>query len=60
VLKLNGKHFIDPKRSEILSVFPCTMQIALFWPKLLPAIFLKKPGYPCPFEILAEALSCVV
>jgi hypothetical protein len=34
------KHFIDPKSSEILSifqVFPCTTQIALFWPKLLPA-----------------------
>jgi hypothetical protein len=33
VLKLMGKHFIDPKRSEILSVFqviPCTTQIALF------------------------------
>jgi hypothetical protein len=33
VLKLKGKHFIDPKRSEILSVFqvfPCTTQIALF------------------------------
>jgi hypothetical protein len=44
-----GKHFIDPKRSEILSdfqVFPCTTQIARFWPKLL---------HPCPFEILAEA-----
>jgi hypothetical protein len=28
-----GKHFIDPKMSEILSViqvFPCTKQIALF------------------------------
>jgi hypothetical protein len=57
VLKLKGKHFIDPKRSEILTVFPCTTQIALFWPKLLPAIFLEKPGYPCPFEILAEALK---
>jgi hypothetical protein len=36
-----GKHFIDPKTSEILSifqVFPCTTQIALFWPKLLPAL----------------------
>jgi hypothetical protein len=46
VLKLMGKHFIDPKRSEILSVFqvfPCTMQIALFWPKLLPVLFFKKP-----------------
>jgi hypothetical protein len=55
-----GKHFIDPKRSEILSVFqvfPCTTQIALFWPKLLPALFFKKTWYPCPFEILAEALD---
>jgi hypothetical protein len=45
VLKLMGKHFIDPKSSAILSifqVFPCTTQIALFWPKLLPALFLKK------------------
>jgi hypothetical protein len=51
--------FIDPKSSEILSifqVFPCTTQIALFWPKLLPALFLKKPWYLCPFEILEEAL----
>jgi hypothetical protein len=43
-----GKHFIDPKTksSEILSifqVFPCTTQITLFWPKLFPALFLKKP-----------------
>jgi hypothetical protein len=53
-----GKHFIDRKRSEILSVFPCTTQIALFWPMLLPALFLKKPWYPCPFEILEEALKC--
>jgi hypothetical protein len=55
-----GNHFIDPKSSEILSifqVFPCTTQIALFWPKLLPGLFLKKPWYyPCPFEILEEAL----
>jgi hypothetical protein len=32
-----GKHFIDPKSSEILyifQVFPCTTQIALFGPKL--------------------------
>jgi hypothetical protein len=42
MLKLMGKHFIDPKRSEILfvfQVFPCTTQIACFWPKLLPALF---------------------
>jgi hypothetical protein len=25
-------------------------------PKLFSAHFLQKPGYPCPFEILAEAL----
>jgi hypothetical protein len=55
-----GKHFIDPKISEILSIFPCTCttQIALFWPKLLPALF-KKPWYPCTFEILEEALCFV-
>jgi hypothetical protein len=35
------------------------MQIALFWPKLLPALFLKKPWYPCPFEILEETLYSV-
>jgi hypothetical protein len=55
-----GKHYIDPKSSEILSiiqVFPCTMQIALFWPKLLPALFLKKLWYPCPFEIMEETLK---
>jgi hypothetical protein len=54
-----GKHFIDPKSSEfcpIFQVFPCTTQIALFWPKLLPALFLKKPWYACPFEILGETL----
>jgi hypothetical protein len=49
VLKLVGKHFIDRKRSEIL---PCMTQIALFGQNL----FLEKPLYPCPFEILAEAL----
>jgi hypothetical protein len=40
-----GKHFIDPKRSEIMSVFqvfPCTTQIAFFRPKLLSALFLLK------------------
>jgi hypothetical protein len=44
-----GKHFIDLKSSEILyifQVFPCAMQIALFWPKLLPALFLKKLEIP--------------
>jgi hypothetical protein len=41
-VKNYGKHFIDPKSSEMLSifqVFACTMQIALFWQKLLPALF---------------------
>jgi hypothetical protein len=46
VLKLLGKHFIDPKRSEILSVFPCTTQIALFWPKLLPAFSSRRLDIP--------------
>jgi hypothetical protein len=57
-----GKHFIDPKSSEFLSIFQvfrCTTQIAIFWPKLLPALFLKKHWYPCPFEILEETLSGV-
>jgi hypothetical protein len=58
-----GKHLIDPKSSEILSIFqdfPWRKLPFFFWPKLLPALFLtclKKPWYPCPFEILAEALS---
>jgi hypothetical protein len=26
---------------------------------MLPALFLKKPWYPCPFEILAEAQMCL-
>jgi hypothetical protein len=46
MLKHMGKNFIDPKSSEIPSifqVFPCTTQVALFWPKLLPALLLKKP-----------------
>jgi hypothetical protein len=57
-----GKHFIDPKSSEIMSIFQvfhCTTQIALFWPKLLPALFLTKPWYPCPFEIQEETLRCL-
>jgi hypothetical protein len=54
-----GKHFNETKRSEILCVFPCTMQIAHFFGqnRLLPAPFLKKHWYPCPFENLAEALD---
>jgi hypothetical protein len=58
MLKLMGRHFIHHKWSEILSVFqafPCTTQIALSWSRLLPALFLKKPRYPRPFEILTEA-----
>jgi hypothetical protein len=50
MLKPMGKHFIDPIRSEILSFFLnllmvfCAMtQIALFLPKLLPALFFKNP-----------------
>jgi hypothetical protein len=27
----------------LVDIFPFTTQIALFWPKLLPALFLKKP-----------------
>jgi hypothetical protein len=46
VLELMEKHFIDPKRSEILSVFPCTTQIALFLPKLLPALFIRSLDIP--------------
>jgi hypothetical protein len=52
VLKLMEKHFIDPKRSEILSVFPCTTQIALFWPNLLPALFLKSLDNPALLKSL--------
>jgi hypothetical protein len=47
VLKLIGKHFIDPKSSEILSIFqifPCTTQIALFLAKTAPC--------PFPYEAL--------
>jgi hypothetical protein len=29
---------------SVFQVFPCTTQIALFWPKLLPALSLKKPS----------------
>jgi hypothetical protein len=60
VLKLMGKHFIDPKRGEIRSVFKVVRRkLPFFGPKLLPALFIKKPRYPCPFEILAEALHDV-
>jgi hypothetical protein len=49
IIKRSSKYFFhhrgrNSKSSEILSifqVFPCTTQIALFWPKLLPALFLK-------------------
>jgi hypothetical protein len=30
VLKLKGKHFIDPKSSEICKVFPCTTGLPFF------------------------------
>jgi hypothetical protein len=46
------KIFIDPKSSEILTifqVFPCTTQIALFWPKLLPALSLRSLDIPALF-----------
>jgi hypothetical protein len=42
---------------SVFQVFPCTTQIAIFWPKLLPALFLKQP---CPLEILAEALHLML
>jgi hypothetical protein len=32
-------------------------KLPFFWPKLLPALFLKKPWYPCPFEIPEETLG---
>jgi hypothetical protein len=57
--KTYGKIFYWPKKewnSVVFQVFPCTTQIAPFWPKLLIALFMKKPWYPCPFEILEEAL----
>jgi hypothetical protein len=51
------KHFIDPKSSEFCPFFKFFLvqhKLPFFWPKLLPALFLKKPRYPCPFEILVE------
>jgi hypothetical protein len=42
VLKLKEKHFIDPKRSEILSVFKvfhCMMQIAFLLAKNCSLLF---------------------
>jgi hypothetical protein len=43
------KHFIHPERREILSVFqvfPCTTQIALFWPKLSLPFSLRSLDIP--------------
>jgi hypothetical protein len=40
-----GKHVIDPKSSEISR----TTQIALFWPKLFPVLFLKEALISLPF-----------
>jgi hypothetical protein len=51
VLKLKGKHFIDPKMSEILSVFkvfPCTMQISLFMAKTAPCPFPEEASISLP------------
>jgi hypothetical protein len=50
-----GKHFIDPKSSEILSIF----RKLPFFGQNCP-LFLKKPWYPCPFEILEETLYIYV
>jgi hypothetical protein len=55
-----GKHFIDPKSSDFCPFFKfffVRRKLPFFWPKLLPALFLKKPRYPCPFEILEETLG---
>jgi hypothetical protein len=41
----------------VFKFFLATIQIAIFSPKLIPALFLKNPRHPCPFEILAEALA---
>jgi hypothetical protein len=57
LLKLSGKHLIEPKMSEIQSVFLifltfflATTQIAFFLPKLLPALFLTILDIPAlPF-----------
>jgi hypothetical protein len=54
-----GKTFHWPKKewnSVRFSSFSLYDANCPFLPKLLPALFLKKPWYPCPFEILAEAL----
>jgi hypothetical protein len=57
-----GKHFIDPKSSEILSIFkvlPCTTQIALFWPKLLPALFaLRSLDIPALLKSWQKHYAC--
>jgi hypothetical protein len=55
-----GKHFIDHKSSEFCKFFKFFLvrrKLHFFGPKLLPALFLKKPWNPCPFEILEETLG---
>jgi hypothetical protein len=47
-----GKHFIDPKSSEILSSFSLYDANCPFLAKTAPCPF---PWYPCPFEIQEEA-----
>jgi hypothetical protein len=51
VLKLKRKHFIDPKRSEIVR------RKLPFFGQIAPCPFpYEALIYPCPFEILAESL----
>jgi hypothetical protein len=57
-----GKHFIDHKSSEFCPFFKFFLvrrKLPFFLPKLLPALFFKKPRYPCLFEILEETLNAV-
>jgi hypothetical protein len=57
-VKTYGKHFIDPKSSEFCPFFKFFL-VRRKLPKLLLAHFLKKPRYPCPFEILEETLYLI-
>jgi hypothetical protein len=44
-----------------LKFFLVRRKLPFFGPKFLPALFLKKPWYPWPFEIMAEALAyCIL
>jgi hypothetical protein len=45
-----GKHFIDPKRNEIFSNFSVQRRKLPFLAETVP----------CPFEILAETLICLI